>query len=448
MAPPIYFSITQWWVDAVNDDANALIETILREGARIVDETEVFFIQGTSVSADLKRTIIGEATSTEVCAMGIRTIQDGKIGVSSTNDPHRWRQCLNSAVESGSLAGQQEWHGLPTRAEFEQEVSIFDPSITPDVAIASDLLNQMLEGAGSHDADVVCGSASLLVSAITLANSNDLWYMRKKTQAGVSLEAIRGTSTGYEFDLSCFLDDINAQRVGEQATFWASHCVNGEHVPTGRYDVVLSPLALAQLIGHVVIPALSGRNVNAGRSYFAPFLGRQCMDNCLSIYDDPFAKAPGSSSWDAEGVLTRRLDFIRDGVLNCFAYDLKSAYRYGATSTGSAVRGGSGGAPSIGVHTLVVDGPRTETHEERGLFVNDLIGAHTANPISGDFSVELTNPVWVEDGSFQEPVRSAMMSGNVFEMLKNVDGIGKESRLLGNTIIPPVRFNNIHIIGK
>ena len=144
MAPPIYFSITQWWVDTVNDDANALIETILREGARIVDEAEVFFIQGTSVSADLKRTIIGEATSTEVCAMGIRTILDGKIGVSSTNDPYRWRQCLNSAVESGSLAGPQEWHGLPTRAEFEQEVSVFDPSITPDVAIASDLLNQML----------------------------------------------------------------------------------------------------------------------------------------------------------------------------------------------------------------------------------------------------------------------------------------------------------------
>jgi PmbA protein len=448
MVPPIFFSIMQWWAEAMNDDINALIDTILREGTRIADEAEVFFIQGTSVSAELKRTIIGEATSVKVCAMGIRTIKDGRIGVSSTNDPDRWRQCLHSAVESAGFASPQEWHGLPTQAEFVPQVSIFDPAITPGVGDVSDLLTQMLEGAASHDADVVGGTASLSTSTLTLANSNGLLYSRNKTHAGVSLEAISGTSTGYEFDRSCFLADIDARRVGEQATFWASHGVNGEHIPTGRYDVIFSPLAIAQLIGNVVIPALSGRNVNAGRSYLAPFLGRQCMDECLNIYDDPFARATGSTPWDAEGVLTRRLDFIEEGVLNCFAYDLKTAYRYGAESTGSAVRGGAGGAPSIGVHTLVIDGPRSETHKERGLYVNDLIGAHTANSISGDFSVELTNPTWVENASFQEPVRSAMISGNVFEMLKNVGGIGKESRLLGNAIIPPVRFNNIQIIGK
>lgn len=438
----------QWWAEAMNEDPHALIDTILREGARIADETEVFFVQGTSVSGELKRTIIGEATSEKVCGMGIRTIKDGRIGVSSTNDPTRWRQCLYSAVESASLASPQEWNGLPTRAEVIPEVAIYDPAIVPEVERVSDLLNQMLEGAASHEADVIGGSASLSTSTITLANSNDLLYTRKKTQAGVSLEAISGTSTGYEFDRSCFLADIDACSVGEQATFWASHGVKGDQIPTGRYDVIFSPLAIAQLIGTVVVPALSGRNVNAGRSYLAPFLGNQCMDECLSIYDDPFARATGSTSWDAEGVLTRRLDFITDGVLNCFAYDLKTAYRYGAESTGSAVRGGAGGGPSIGIHTLVIDGPRSETHGERGLYVNDLIGAHTANSISGDFSVELTNPTWVEDGSFQEPVRSAMISGNVFEMLKNIGGIGKVSRLLGNAIIPPVRFNSIQVIGK
>jgi PmbA protein len=68
--------------------------------------------------------------------------------------------------------------------------------------------------------------------------------------------------------------------------------------------------------------------------------------------------------------------------------------------------------------------------------------------MSGDFSVELSNAFWMEGGSFEEPVRSAMMSGNVFDLHKDIGGLGRESRAVGSLILPPVKINKQHITGK
>ncbi|HSQ93065.1 MAG TPA: metallopeptidase TldD-related protein, partial [Methanoregula sp.] len=82
------------------------------------------------------------------------------------------------------------------------------------------------------------------------------------------------------------------------------------------------------------------------------------------------------------------------------------------------------------------------------VYVHNVVGAHTANPMSGDFSVEISNAFRVKDGSFEEPVRSAMMSGNVFDLHKDIAGFSRESRAVGSLILPSVKLNKQRIIGK
>jgi PmbA protein len=438
-----------WWVVSMPEypDIHWLADAVIAEGGKVADEVEVFFAASKTVTAELRRSVVGEATEDVLWSMGIRTISDGRIGMSGTNDPSRWRECLDASVASGRLSTPQEWHGLPAAAEIRRDVPIFDPKLRVDVAVAADLLQELLDGATEYPAEVVGGSAALSQGTYLLANSNSIRYENKRTGAGVSLETIRGTSTGFEFDRSCFLD-LDAREVGKMAAFYAVHSEKGEDIKSGTYDLILSPVALGQLLDQVVIPALSGRNVKAGRSYLADKLGEECMDAHLSLYDDPFARGLGSTAWDAEGVATRRIDFFRDGVLECFAYDLKTAYRYGEESTGSAVRSGAAGAPGIGVHNLVVDADRTDIGEAPAVFAHSLVGAHTANPVTGDFSVELSNPSWFEGGEFASPIRSAMLAGNIFAMLGDIGGLGKDTRVVGNIILPSVRFNNLRIIGK
>jgi PmbA protein len=245
------------------------------------------------------------------------------------------------------------------------------------------------------------------------------------------------------------MEKVDPVTVGEKATFFAVESDNGKEIATGEYDILLSPLAYGELLGNVFVPALSGRNVHAGRSRLAQSLGESVTDPQISMFDDPLIKkASASMRWDAEGTPTHRIDFIKEGTLKTFAYDLKTAYRFGKTSTGSAVRGGFGGLPSIGHHNFIVDGKRGSVDDERVVYIHNVVGAHTANPMSGEFSVELSNAFWMEGGEFDVPLRSAMLSGNVFDMHRNISGLSKESRAIGSMILPSVKINKQHIIGK
>ena len=82
------------------------------------------------------------------------------------------------------------------------------------------------------------------------------------------------------------------------------------------------------------------------------------------------------------------------------------------------------------------------------IYVHSVVGAHTANPLSGDFSVEMSNPFWVRDGELAEPFRGAMLTGNFFDLQRQVAALGKESRAVGSYILPPVKINNVRVIGK
>ena len=433
----------RWWV------AVAWIDQLIHEAQKTVDEVEVFYVKGTSVSADLKRKKVNLATTTEDCGFGIRTIHKGRIGSSSTNNVSQWRECLNAAIASGKLATPQNWEGLPDTVPLSMAPLSFDDSIRVEPPVVIDLIEKMLEGAAEHPAEVAAGSASLSSSTVTLANSKGVRYTNQHTGVSLSLEAVHGHSTGYEFDHSCFFDKVDPVFVGERATFFATESDNGKDIATGEYDILLSPLAYGELLGNVFVPALSGRNVHAGRSRLAQSLGKIVTDPQITMYDDPLLeKANGSVRWDAEGTPTRRVDFIREGILETFAYDLKTAYRFGKSSTASAIRGGLGGLPSIGHHNFIVDGKRNEVADERVVYVHNVVGAHTANPMSGEFSVELSNAFWMEGGEFDTPIRSAMLSGNVFDLHHSISGLSKESRAIGSMILPSVKINKQHIIGK
>ena len=427
----------------------AWIDQLIREAEKVVDEVEVYYVEGTSVSADLKKKKLSLATTSQDCGLGVRTIHKGRIGSSSTNNPGQWRECLAAAVASGKLATPQDWNGLPGSEPLDTAPLSFDTAMKIEPGTAKNLLESMLEGAAENPAEVTSGSAGLSSMEVTLANNREVRYTNRHTSVSVSLEAIHGQSTGYEFDHGWSMDRIDPVTVGERATFFACESAQGKDIPTGEYEVLLSPLAYAELLGNVFVPALNGRNVHAGRSRLAQSLSERVADPMISMYDDPLLPgANGSVRWDAEGSPTRRIDFIRDGTLCAFAYDLKTASRYGKKSTASAVRGGFGGSPVIGHHNFIVDGKRETVDDDRVVYVHNVVGAHTANPMSGEFSVELSNAFWMEDGGFQSPIRSAMLSGNVFDLHHVITGLSKESRTIGLLILPSVKINKQRIIGK
>ncbi len=155
-----------------------------------------------------------------------------------------------------------------------------------------------------------------------------------------------------------------------------------------------------------------------------------------------------SSAFDGEGVPSHRTELINKGVLKGFLYDSYTGGKVGIKSTGNAVRSGYSDLPHVGIRNLIVSSsdPHDLLAETKGYIVNSLIGAHTANPISGDFSVEAKNCFFAAPGEDTKPIRSLMIAGNIFELLKDIE-VGTDVRILGSIVTPTVRLR-MKVVGS
>lgn len=425
------------------------IDAILRAGEKLADETEVLVLTFEDLSLEQREMAVAAVSEHAGTSIYVRTVTGGRIGVSATSDPTRWKDCLTAAVSSAKLAEPVEgWKGLPGPAALPAGDDPFDPHLSIDPDTASALLARMNEGATAHpDARVVTAGVSLSKGSSVLANSHGVRYERQMTGISLGLDAIADGSTGYEYDASPFLSRIDPEKMGEQTAFWATASRNGVAVPTGRRDVVLSEHVVDSLILELFTEAVNGRNVLTGKSVFAGKLGETVADSSISIADVPMDPRGNSMRrFDTEGTPASRCGILEDGVLSSFLYDCKTAAQAGTASMGHALRGGNG-ATYISPHCLRVSGDVCDVTREPCLFVREVIGAHTANPLTGEFSVEVANAFLMENGEFVQPVKKAMIAGNVFEMLRQIDGISAETRVFDGAVVPRMRISSMQVVG-
>ena len=80
----------------------------------------------------------------------------------------------------------------------------------------------------------------------------------------------------------------------------------------------------------------------------------------------------------------------------------------------------------------------------RGILVLGAMGVHTANPISGDFSVGISG-LWIENGKPVYPVKEAVISGNILEMFKKVEAVGNDIKFYGRVGSPSLLIGEMDI---
>ncbi|MDU9376133.1 hypothetical protein McpSp1_07240 [Methanocorpusculaceae archaeon Sp1] len=424
-------------------------DVILRTGEKFADEIEVLVLSFEDLSLEQREMAVSAVSEHAGTTIYIRTVTNKKIGVSATSDHTRWKDCLAASVSSAKLAEPVEgWKGLPGPVTLPAGDDPFDAKLSIDPDTAAAFLKRMNEGATAHpDARVVTAGVSLSKGLSVLANSHGVRYERKMTGISLGLDAIAGTSTGYEYDSSPFLDRINPEKMGEQTAFWATASRNGVDVATEKRDVVFSEHVVDSLILDLFTEAVNGRNVLTGKSVFAGKLGEVVADSSLSIADVPMDPLGNSMRrFDTEGTPASRREIIANGVLSSYLYDCKTAGQAGTSSTGNALRGGNG-ATYIAPHCLRMFGKVSDVTKEPCMFVREVIGAHTANPLTGEFSVEVANAFLMEEGEFVQPVKKAMIAGNVFDILKNIGGISAETKTFDGAVVPKMRVCDMQVIG-
>jgi PmbA protein len=442
--------------------AENAVADALKKGA---EEAEAYTYEGKATNIGIELGQINKSNRIIDRGLGLRVAFNKAIGFAYTNilDNSKATSSVVSRALSSAKASKPdfEWKGLPKKKTFGITSKTFDKKIvnlTPEELV--NVAATMLDASGNVDKRVLAiegGVGSGYVSA-AIANSNGVVGFDRGTIVECSLATL--AKEGVTVTPMCF--EFNASRnyvldpawVGREAAKLSVSALKTKSVETKSAKVIFTQFALQELLGHTLINAIRADNVQRGQSPFKDKIGEKVASENLSICDDGlFAGGLRTSVFDGEGVPHQKTSIIEKGVLRGFLYDNYSAQKDDTLSTGNASRAGYLSTPSIDTTNFhIMPGNKTQeemlSEVEDGLIVYYLQGAHSSNPVSGEFSVVAT-PAWkIQKGEITHCSRGVMLAGNIFELIKNISVIGGNERQMGQLISPWVQIENIRVIGK
>lgn len=246
------------------------------------------------------------------------------------------------------------------------------------------------------------------------------------------------------------LSALDPRAAGEEARARAVELLQARAVPTGTFPLLLDRRVAAELLD-LIAPSLLGDTHRKGMSLFARGPGSRVFSPRLTLVDDGLM--PGGADTqplDDEGAARRTTLCVADGILQALLYDRATARRCGAATTGNGAAGPS--APVEPAVTNLYFRPGVETPGKllsgisRGLWVRDAMGLHTADEVSGDFSVGCSG-LWIENGCVAYPVAGGTLSGNLLDLLAHVVGVGDDLAFQGSLGSPSLLVEAADLAG-
>ncbi len=84
---------------------------------------------------------------------------------------------------------------------------------------------------------------------------------------------------------------------------------------------------------------------------------------------------------------------------------------------------------------------------DKGIYITEVLGMHTANPISGDFSLGVTG-LMIENGKLTYPVRGVALAGNIIDMMKKIEAVGSDLTFFGGMGAPTLLISDMTLSGN
>ena len=446
----------------------SILDSILKKG---VDQAEIYFSSTRTLKIDVLDRKVESVDEIRDAGYGIRVIRDKKLGFAFTSDPDpaALEETMERAVDNAKSSAPDEFNLLPnyltttrpssSRSHPPKGLDLFDPKIsrTP-VKDKIELALKIEEAAYRTDKRVKRTekvSYSDSESEVWIVNSNGIEAKHKSNFCGGHADMIAAQDSemeaGLGIDFVKKLADLDPQKIGKEAAERASALLGARAIPSRKLPLLFDPFVGTQLL-EVLASALSSDATQKGKSLFADKLGKEIGSEIFSLIDN--GRLPGglgTEPCDGEGVPTQETRLVENGILRNFLYNTYTAAKGGTRSTGNAVRSSFSGLPGIGPTNLFIPaGPQSAPELIRsvrqGLYIQRVMGVHTANPISGDFSFGAAG-LMIENGEKTYPVRGITIAGNLIEMLKAIEAVCSDLRFIVNIGSPTLLITGITVSG-
>lgn len=398
-------------------------------------EAEVTVSAGTETLTRFATSFIHQNVADAARRIHLRVALDGRVAEGSGNqtDDEALSRLVRSTMEAATLQPiDPGWPGLapvaaaPAVEHWDDATASAEPSeraarVGDFVAAADDL-----ETAGFCSTDG---------NHVAFANSAGQRMTGRSTTALLDGIARTDTADGSGRAASARLSDLDGSMVGAEATRRARDAADAADLEPGRYEVVLGPSCVVNILGFLAIYGFNGRAVDEGRSFAR--VGEAQFDAGITLVDDVSHPMAVGIGFDAEGTPKRRVELVRHGVTSGLVHDRRTGKALGAKSTGNAV---AGAGPFGALPANLVLEPGSATPDElvrgvgRGLLVTDFWYTRILDPRTQVVTGLTRNGVWlIEDGRIVRPVTNMRFTQSFVEALgpDQVRGIGSDLTLVG-----------------
>ena len=418
------------------------------------DAYEIYIDETKAIELDSLKDELNFAKEEIELGLGIRVIKDNRQGFAFTSNMDQIKETSLKAVENTKLTKADENYAFAEVEKVNDVKKVYDKKFDDlNVDESVEFLKNAIAVASDDGCEVTGAGFSASGGRSLIVNSNGVSIEDAGTGFGLGLSVIMQEegkiATAYNSESSRFFD-IDGEKIASEVCSLAKSSLDTKPVETGDYSVVLDYYAAVGLL-QTFIGAFDGENVSRGRSILKDKVGEKIANPNLTITDNPLMdKGLLSSKCDGEGSVSKKTDLVKDGTLNSFIYDIYTANTEGVKTTSNGMRGSYMSTPMISPSNLEFKFSEMKKLSEidRGVLTTSVLGAHTANPISGDFSVEASNAFKINNGELTEPISKAMISGNIFELMKTIEGVESEIKQYGQYIIPKLLVHNLRVVGQ
>ena len=389
---------------------------------------------------------------------GIRILEGGKFGFAYLVDVNSADKAIESALSIARMSPSIDGFVLPSEQAAKQVSGLYDKSITE--MNSEDLLTQadaIISEVASLDKRAIVTGGGIGVSA----NASAILTSEGIESGGITTSHGVGVQVSIEENeqlTSSWQSNSSRSKLTEipncvfRAVDWAKLTRDPIKVDSSLDEspVLMTSEGFSPLFSVVVPNAIRGDKLAREESFWSGKMNQSVIAKDLNLVDDAtIIGGRSSGSRDDEGVPTRLNQLIDSGKLVGSLWSTRDAAQQiaegridSAKTTGSAIRSGHQSPPISGCSNLFLtssnksydmDGLLQEMNE--GYVVNSVMGAHTANPTSGDFSVTTSSILRVENGEIIGSIKQAGISGNMAKALT-------EGVILGDNVRPQGSYSS------
>ncbi len=410
----------------LSDIASDLVSRATRSGA---SDADVVAVNGQSTSVETLNGKLENTERSEGISVGLRVFvgKSQAIVTASRFTEQDRAELVERVVAMAKVAPQDPYAGLADSDLLTSDWPDLDicdsaePSTDDLLAMAleAETAGLAIEGVRQSGG----GSASAGRNEIFLATSGGFNGGYTRTSFGVSASMVAGSGTAmardYDYSSTVHLSDLDkADKIGRNAGERAVKRLNPRKVASQKCPVIYDQRVANSLIGHFS-SAVNGSSIARGTSFLKDDMGGKLFADTINIIDDGrMTRGLASKPFDGEGIATGKRNIIKNGELQSWFLDCRSARQLNLQSTGNAGRGTAGGPSPSSTNLYLQAGEQTPqeliAEIKNGFYVTELIGMGV-NPVTGDYSRGASG-FWIEDGELSYPVAEVTIASNLREM--------------------------------